>query len=94
MVDPITGQVDDPLAPLSNPDPFQDPGVAEVPYYSAPTLSQAPLDNGLMFSRMDAQNGLVGRAQSQDGKSYLDLDKGVLNFNDGANDRFRAGSDQ
>ena len=91
MIDPITGQVDDPFA---EPDPFQGPGVAEVPFYEPPALTQPQIDNGVMFPRTDALNQIVGRAQSQDGKSYLDLDKGILQFNDGANDRLRMGSDQ
>lgn len=96
MTDPIYNTVDDPFAsnqtdPFANPDPMQDPGVSTVLSYEEPSILSQPNPNGIDSPRQDLLQSGVGRIQSQDGLSFLDLDKGQLQFSDGANARLRIG---
>ena len=94
MIDPIFQTVDDPLATTQEIDPTSNAmGMDELPYFAPVPMDQSQTNNGLMAPRQDGLNTVVGRLQSQDGKSFLDLDKGILQFNDGVNDRLRMGSD-
>lgn len=93
-IDPVFQTIDDPLASTQEVDNTSNAaGMDELPYFAPVPMDQSQINNGLMSARQDGLNTVVGRLQSQDGKSFLDLDKGILQFNDGANDRLRMGSD-
>lgn len=68
------------------------PKIVELPSQEpSPTLQDPNLRNGIMNAQINGGLEIIGKMESLDGQSSIDLDEGQIIINDGSNDRVLIG---